>query len=60
MVGRVLKKVERQCPGLPLTRWVTEKQVLKDGRAGLNDPKRSLCRISFGYLFISCPVQCPE
>jgi hypothetical protein len=37
---------------LPLPRWVTEKQSSDDGRARLQDPKRSLRGISFGYPFI--------
>jgi hypothetical protein len=41
----------------PLPKWVTEKQVSDDGRARLNDPKRSLRGISFGYPFIPRPVQ---
>ena len=50
------------CLGPPLPRWVAEKQASEDGRARLNDPKRSLRGISFGYPFISRPVrQChPE
>ncbi|KIM41619.1 hypothetical protein M413DRAFT_152250 [Hebeloma cylindrosporum] len=38
-------------PALP--RWVAEKQSTDDGRMRLNDPKRSLRGISFGYPFIS-------
>jgi hypothetical protein len=38
-----------------LTRWVAEKQSTDDGRMRLNDPKRSLKGISFGYPFISRP-----
>ncbi|PPQ92501.1 hypothetical protein CVT25_010334 [Psilocybe cyanescens] len=38
-------------PSLP--RWVAEKQSTDDGRMRLNDPKRSLRGISFGYPFIS-------
>ena len=48
------------CLGPPLPRWVAEKQASEDGRARLNDPKRSLRGISFGYPFISRPVQCSE
>jgi hypothetical protein len=40
-------------PALP--RWVAEKQSSDDGRMRLNDPKRSLKGISFGYPFISRP-----
>ncbi|TFK31367.1 hypothetical protein BDQ12DRAFT_729619 [Crucibulum laeve] len=40
----------------PLPRWVAEKQLSDDGRARLNDPKRSLRGISFGYPFIPRPV----
>ena len=40
-------------PALP--RWVAEKQSTDDGRMRLNDPKRSLRGISFGYPFISRP-----
>ncbi|KAF9011854.1 hypothetical protein BDQ17DRAFT_1387422 [Cyathus striatus] len=41
----------------PLPKWVTEKQLSDDGRARLNDPKRSLRGISFGYPFIPRPVR---
>lgn len=41
----------------PLPKWVAEKQSSDDGRARLNDPKRSLRGISFGYPFIPRPVQ---
>lgn len=37
-------------PALP--RWVAEKQSTDDGRMRLNDPKRSLRGIQFGYPFI--------
>ncbi|KAF8878814.1 hypothetical protein CPB84DRAFT_1852290 [Gymnopilus junonius] len=40
-------------PALP--RWVAERQTTDDGRMRLNDPKRSLRGISFGYPFISRP-----
>ncbi|KAF6751695.1 hypothetical protein DFP72DRAFT_850530 [Ephemerocybe angulata] len=40
----------------PLPRWVSEKQSSELGRARLNDPKRSLKGISFGYPFIPRPV----
>ena len=40
-------------PALP--RWVAEKQSTDDGRMRLNDPKRSLKGILFGYPFISRP-----
>jgi len=40
-------------PALP--RWVAEKQSSDDGRMRLNDAKRSLKGISFGYPFISRP-----
>lgn len=40
-------------PALP--RWVAEKQSTDDGRMRLNDPRRSLRGISFGYPFISRP-----
>ena len=40
-------------PALP--RWVAEKQSTDDGRMRLNDAKRSLKGISFGYPFISRP-----
>jgi hypothetical protein len=42
---------------LPLPKWVTEKQSSDDGRARLQDPKRSLRGISFGYPFIPRPVK---
>lgn len=38
-------------PALP--RWVAEKQSTDDGRMRLNDPKRSLRGISFGYPFVA-------
>jgi len=37
-------------PSLP--RWVAEKQSTDDGRMRLNDPKRSLRGIQFGYPFV--------
>ncbi|KAG5639752.1 hypothetical protein H0H81_000032 [Sphagnurus paluster] len=37
-------------------RWVTEKQSSDDGRMRLQDPKRSLRGISFGYPFVARPV----
>lgn len=37
-------------PALP--RWVAEKQTTDDGRMRLNDPKRSLRGIQFGYPFV--------
>ncbi|CAA7269917.1 unnamed protein product [Cyclocybe aegerita] len=37
-------------PSLP--RWVAERQSTDDGRMKLNDPKRTLRGISFGYPFI--------
>lgn len=40
-------------PALP--RWVAEKQSTDDHRMRLNDPKRSLRGIQFGYPFISRP-----
>lgn len=40
-------------PALP--RWVAEKQHTDDGRMRLNDPKRSMRGISFGYPFIARP-----
>ncbi|KAF9473625.1 hypothetical protein BDN70DRAFT_364586 [Pholiota conissans] len=40
-------------PALP--RWVAEKQSTVDGRMRLNDPKRSMRGISFGYPFIARP-----
>lgn len=40
-------------PALP--RWVAEKQRTDDGRMRLNDPKRSLRGISFGYPFVPRP-----
>lgn len=39
----------------PLPKWIAEKQSSDDGRARLNDPKRSLRGISFGYPFIARP-----
>ncbi|KAF5384111.1 hypothetical protein D9615_003327 [Tricholomella constricta] len=45
---------QQQQPRLP--RWVTEKQSSDDGRMRLQDPKRSLRGISFGYPFIPRPV----
>lgn len=40
-------------PALP--RWVAEKQSTDDGRMRLNDPKRTLRGIQFGYPFIARP-----
>jgi len=40
-----------------LPRWVAEKQSSDDGRMRLNDPKRSLRGISFGYPFVPRPVE---
>lgn len=45
-------------PALP--RWVAEKQSSDDGRMRLNDPKRSLKGISFGYPFIPRPPYSQE
>ncbi|KAG6856628.1 hypothetical protein H0H87_002378 [Tephrocybe sp. NHM501043] len=42
--------------GPRLPRWVAEKQSSDDGRLRLQDPKRSLRGISFGYPFIPRPV----
>jgi hypothetical protein len=39
----------------PLPRWIAAKQSSDGGRARLNDPKRSLRGISFGYPFVSRP-----
>jgi hypothetical protein len=58
--GREGGKAAAVCLGPQLPRWVAEKQASEDGRARLNDPKRSLRGISFGYPFISRPVQCRE
>lgn len=41
----------------PVTRWVAEKQPTEQRRERLNDPKRSMRGISFGYPFIPRPVQ---
>jgi hypothetical protein len=41
-------------PALP--RWVAEKQHTDDGRMRLNDPKRSMRGISFGYPFVARPA----
>ncbi|KAF8639211.1 hypothetical protein AX17_001696 [Amanita inopinata Kibby_2008] len=40
----------------PVPRWVAEKQPSEQRRARLNDPKRSLRGISFGYPFIPRPI----
>ncbi|KAF8802389.1 hypothetical protein BYT27DRAFT_6766911 [Phlegmacium glaucopus] len=45
-------------PALP--RWVAEKQSTDDGRMRLNDPKRSMKGISFGYPFIPRPPYSQE
>lgn len=44
----------------PLPRWIAEKQSSDDGRARLNDPKKSLRGISFGYPFIARAGVLPE
>lgn len=50
------KQKEGKGRAAPVPRWVAEKQSSDDGRARLNDPKRSLRGISFGYPFIPRPV----
>lgn len=45
-------------PALP--RWVAEKQSTDDGRMRLNDPKRSLRGIQFGYPFIARSSSVPS
>ncbi|PPQ65135.1 hypothetical protein CVT24_003225 [Panaeolus cyanescens] len=47
-------RIGKVYPALP--RWVAEKQSTDDGRMRLNDPKRSLRGISFGYPFIPRPL----
>ncbi|KAG6895367.1 hypothetical protein C0992_001629 [Termitomyces sp. T32_za158] len=47
------KEQQKQGPKVP--RWVTEKQS-SEGRLRLQDPKRSLRGISFGYPFVPRPV----
>ncbi|KAG6902739.1 hypothetical protein C0995_012403 [Termitomyces sp. Mi166 len=49
---------EEQGPRVP--RWVTEKQSSDLGRLRLQDPKRSLRGISFGYPFVPRPVSAPR
>ena len=44
-------------PQARLPKWVAEKQSSDDGRMRLNDPKRSLRGISFGYPFVPRPVE---
>lgn len=51
--GRVEGKGKGRADPLPLPRWVTEMQSSEDKRARLQDPKRSLKGISFGYPFVS-------
>jgi hypothetical protein len=51
-----LKREGKKVEPPPLPRWVSEKQSSELGRARLNDPKRSLRGISFGYPFIPRPV----
>ena len=46
-------RIGKVYPSLP--RWVAERQTTDDGRIRLNDPKRSMRGISFGYPFISRP-----
>ncbi|KAG6811652.1 hypothetical protein H0H92_006414 [Tricholoma furcatifolium] len=48
--------VEQQVMGMQVPRWVAEKQSSDDGRLRLQDPKRSLRGISFGYPFVPRPV----
>ena len=57
-MGRVSsqKKDKKRDPP-PVTRWVAEKQPTEQRRERLNDPKRSMRGISFGYPFIPRPVQ---
>ncbi|KAG6840021.1 hypothetical protein C0991_009552, partial [Blastosporella zonata] len=50
----VERQMEREGPRLP--RWVAEKQSSDAGRMRLQDPKRSLRGISFGYPFVPRPV----
>lgn len=49
----------REREAFPLPSWVTDKHSSADKRARLNDPKRSLRGISFGYPFISKTVSAP-
>ena len=49
------RKDKKQNPP-PVTRWVAEKQPTEQRRERLNDPKRSMRGISFGYPFIPRPV----
>jgi len=44
----------------PLPQWVREKQGSESRRARLNDPKRSLRGISFGYPFVPRPIATPR
>ncbi|PFH53440.1 hypothetical protein AMATHDRAFT_38671 [Amanita thiersii Skay4041] len=57
--GRRKGKEKQQDPP-PLPRWVAEKQPSDQRRARLNDPKRSLRGISFGYPFIPRPIAAPR
>ncbi|KDR74924.1 hypothetical protein GALMADRAFT_227265 [Galerina marginata CBS 339.88] len=52
-VSQSKARIGKVYPALP--RWVAERQSTDDGRMRLNDPKRSLRGISFGYPFISRP-----
>ncbi|KAG5644681.1 hypothetical protein DXG03_007981 [Asterophora parasitica] len=46
------KEPQGQARQARLPRWVTEKQSSDDGRMRVQDPKRSLRGISFGYPFV--------
>ncbi|KAG5340234.1 hypothetical protein C0989_002466 [Termitomyces sp. Mn162] len=50
------KEGQVQGRGLRVPRWVTEKQSSDLGRLRLQDPKRSLRGISFGYPFVPRPL----
>ena len=55
-VGEVENSTDNH-PQARLPRWVAEKQSSDDGRMRLNDPKRSLRGISFGYPFVPRQVE---
>ncbi|KAG6883848.1 hypothetical protein C0993_003440 [Termitomyces sp. T159_Od127] len=54
--GSGQKEQQMQGRGPRVPRWVTEKQSSDLGRLRLQDPKRSLRGISFGYPFVSRPA----
>lgn len=54
--GKGKEKEKKRNKPPPLPRWITEKQSTDVKKARLNDAKRSLRGISFGYPFVPRPV----